>query len=149
MPDSSGVAAILEGIGATGSALTVTLLWDAPADLDLHFSCDDGSQIFYGAPSVESCQGTLDADMQASNYGNIRGDGVQGQIENISLGVAVDGHAYSGKVVYYSGSANAEFQVIFSGTDGEGHLHVYGQEHVAEFTGGEHAYSFVYSSPDN
>lgn len=148
LPDTSAVESILEGIGASGAPLTVTLLWDAEVDLDLYFHCDDGSVISYQMLSNEACLGTLDADMTASNYGNIRGDGVQGQIENISVGQPVEGHAYEGKVRYYSGDVATEFQVIFSGTDGDGVLHVYGQEHVAEFNGAgtDHAYSFTYTN---
>jgi hypothetical protein len=84
--------------------------------------------------------------MTAGDYGNVRGDGVQGQVENISVGQPVDQHSYNGKVQYYGGGVNAEFQVIFSGTDGDGVLHVYGQAHVAEFSGPgtEHEYSFTY-----
>jgi hypothetical protein len=44
-PDSSEVQAILSGINAPVSPLTVTLLWNAAADLDLYFYCDDGSVI--------------------------------------------------------------------------------------------------------
>lgn len=57
------MAGILDGIGATGAQLTVTLLWDAEVDLDLHFSCDDGTEIFYGNLVADECLGTLDADM--------------------------------------------------------------------------------------
>lgn len=72
--------------------------------------------------------------MQAGDYNQERGDGSLGQVENISVGNAVDGGEYHGRVHYYSGSGNAEFQAIFSGVDAEGHLHVYGQEHVADFS---------------
>jgi len=67
-------------------------------------------------------------------------------VENISVGMPQDGFAYNGQVHYYAGSGNAEFQVIFSGTDGDGVLHVYGQEYVAEFTTGAHQFSFTYNS---
>jgi len=73
--------------------------------------------------------------MYASDYQHVRGDGSIGQIENISLGVAVEGHTYAGYVQYYAPTdgPNAPFQVIFSGTDSNGVLHVYGQEYVADF----------------
>lgn len=45
--------------------------------------------------------------MTAANYGNDRGDGVQGQIENISVGLPVEGHEYNGKVRYYGGTGDA------------------------------------------
>lgn len=47
-PSTDEVNAILEAIGATGATLTVTMLYNAPVDLDLHFSCADGSMIYYG-----------------------------------------------------------------------------------------------------
>jgi len=46
-PDSDGVAAILSAIGADPAPLTITLIWDAPVDLDLYFYCDDGAVINY------------------------------------------------------------------------------------------------------
>jgi len=84
--------------------------------------------------------------MTASNYGNDRGDGVQGQIENISVGTPVDGQAYNGKVNYYGGSGNAPFQLVFSGTDSQGTLHVYGVQDVADMTSGDHNYSFTFQA---
>lgn len=87
--------------------------------------------------------------MQASNYGNIRGDGVQGQIENISVGYGVHGHAYTGQVVYYSGEENAPFTVMFSGVDDSGVRHVYDSETIDTFgPGGNHPFEFVYNDPD-
>jgi len=71
--------------------------------------------------------------MQASNYPNTRGDGNQGQIENISVGLGVHGHAYTGKVVYYSGEGNVPFTVMFSGVDDAGVRHVYNSESVSTF----------------
>lgn len=85
-PSADTVNQILEAIGATGATLTVTMLYNAPVDLDLHFSCADGSMIYYGNTNNENCAGTLDVDMQANHQGNVRGDGSTGQIENISLG---------------------------------------------------------------
>ena len=95
-----------------------------------------------------SCGGTLDVDMREPHYGNIRGDGVQGQVENIQVGMPQEGFAYNGQVHYNLGSGNAEFQVIFSGTNGEGVLQVYGQEYVAKFdtVGMAHQFSFTYNS---
>lgn len=83
--------------------------------------------------------------MQASNQGNVRGDGTTGQIENISLGQGSEGHTYTGYVNYYSGSGNAPFQLIFSGTDpATGTLHVYEQQYVDPFESGTHNYEFTY-----
>ena len=48
-PDTSAIAAILQQIGVTSAPLTVTLLYNAPVDLDLHFYCASGEEIFYGA----------------------------------------------------------------------------------------------------
>lgn len=47
--------------------------------------------------------------MGAGSVDHVRGDGSIGQIENISLGEAVDGYAYAGYVNYYSGSEDAPF----------------------------------------
>jgi len=150
-PEADAVSAILLGINAPTAPLTLTLLWNAQVDLDLYFYCQDGSQVNYqntGANPNANCGGTLDADMQASSFGNTRGDGSVGQVENISVQGPQEGFEYSGKVNYFAGSGNAEFQVIFSGTDPEGVLHVYGQEYVADFaTGGaNHEFSFTYSN---
>lgn len=116
----------------------------------MYFQCDDGSDISYQNTNNEACGGTLDKDMQAGDIDFSRGDAGSGQVENISVGTAADGHTYNGQVKYYSGSGNAEFQVIFSGMDESGHLHVYGQEHVETFdtAGSIHPYSFTYSDPD-
>lgn len=46
-PDASGIAAILAAIGADPAPLTITLIWNDNVDLDLHFYCDDGTEIFY------------------------------------------------------------------------------------------------------
>lgn len=150
LPDNTAVAEILAGIGATSAPLTVTLLWNAPVDLDLHFSCDDGSEISYEHLTQEACGGSLDKDMVADGYNAVRGDGSLGQVENISVGNAVAGAEYYGRVHYYSGEGNAEFQAIFSGVDAEGHLHVYGQEHVADFAVSQawHDFHFTYADPD-
>lgn len=77
-PSVDAAAEILTGLGIAFKPMMVTLMWDAPVDLDLHYSCGDGTPIYYGNSNNQNCGGTLDADMQASNYGNIRGDGVQG-----------------------------------------------------------------------
>jgi len=116
----------------------------------LYFQCDDGSDISYQNTANEACGGSLDKDMQAGDIDFVRGSAGSGQVENISVGSAVNGHTYSGRVRYYGGSGNAEFQVIFSGVDDSGHLHVYGQEHVATFdtAGVDHPYSFTYTDPD-
>lgn len=69
-------------------------------------------------------------------------------VENISVGMPQEGFAYNGQVHYFSGSGNAEFQVIFSGTDGDGVLQVFGQEYVADFAtqNQAHQFSFTYST---
>ena len=88
-------------------------------------------------------------DMQADKFNDVRGDGSLGQIENISLGLVNDGDVFQGKVKYYSGSGNTPFQVVYSGVDADGNLHVFGQEFVEVFdTPGQiHEYSFTYSQP--
>ena len=88
----------------------------------------------------------------------MRGDGSLGQVENISVGWPADGETarsepaygttFTGKVHYYGGEGNAEFQVVFSGTDADGNLHVFGQDALTDFTGGEHHYSFTYADPN-
>lgn len=147
-PAADAMIDILAAIGAPAADLTVTLLYNAPVDLDLHFSCDDGSQIYYGNTNNDACLGTLDMDQQADLYDNVRGDGSLGQIENISVGAGLDGHTYAGKVVYYSGSGNAPFQLVFSGVDGDGVRHVFGQQYVETFdsAGSEHPYSYSYTA---
>jgi len=149
-PAADAVQSILTGIGAPTAPLTLTLLWNAPVDLDLYFYCQDGSVVNYqnaGGNANPACGGTLDADMREAEYNQVRGDGSQGQVENISVQQPSDGFGYSGKVQYYAGSGNAEFQVIFSGTDGDGVLHVYGQEYVQEFStvSANHEFSFTYT----
>ena len=66
-PQVDAVAAILTAIGAPESPLTLTLLWDAPVDLDLYFYCQDGSVVNYqnaNGNANPACGGTLDADMR-------------------------------------------------------------------------------------
>lgn len=88
--------------------------------------------------------------MVASNYGQDRGDGQPGQVENISIGIPVEGHSYNGKVKFFStnGPDPVSFLLMFSGVDSEGVLHVYGSEAVAEFgpSGSEHPYSLLFSN---
>ena len=70
-PSSDGVAGILEGIGAASAPLTVTLLWNAPVDLDLYLYCPDGSAVgWQSGVGVynPACDGKLDHDMQAGSY---------------------------------------------------------------------------------
>jgi hypothetical protein len=93
LPDTSEVAGILQGIGASSAPLTVTLLWNAQVDLDLYFACDDGSDISYQNTNNEACGGTLDADAVASGYNVERyAGGSLGQVENISVQNAAEGH---------------------------------------------------------
>lgn len=127
--------------------MTVTLLYRANVDLDMHFYCDNGAHIYYGATSVADCQASLDYDAQASAVDNTYGDPVAytGQVENISLGAAVPGHTYNGYINYYSGSEDTPFQVVFSGFDSNGDFHVYGQVVVESFTSGNHEFTFQYN----
>jgi uncharacterized protein YfaP (DUF2135 family) len=130
--------------------LTVTLLYRAAVDLDMHFYCDNGDHIFYGATSVASCQATLDHDDQASAVNNVYADAdgntiYEGQVENISLGLAVEGHTYNGKINYYSGSEDTPFQVIFSGFDAEGNFSVFDQVAVETFTTGDHTFTYCHN----
>jgi len=45
----------MEAIGVTvgegAPEMTVTLIWSAEVDLDLYYSCDDGTEVGYGAPN--------------------------------------------------------------------------------------------------
>lgn len=63
-PSADTVTSILQAIGAYNPSveLTVTLLYRANVDLDLHFYCDNGAHIYYGAPSVADCGASLDYD---------------------------------------------------------------------------------------
>ena len=55
------IGAILGSIGAGDAALMVTLIWNAQSDIDLHFFCDDGTEIWYSSPGpAGNCQGRLD-----------------------------------------------------------------------------------------
>ena len=54
----------LERAGARIGAVTVTLMWDSNADLDLAVTCPNGETISYG--NGRACEGELDVDM---NYG--------------------------------------------------------------------------------
>jgi len=130
-PDNSALEAILTGIGVTGAPLTVTLLWTGEVDLDLYMYCPNtGTGIGYdfGVNVMNpDCNGKLDWDHVEDAYGFVRGDGSTGQIENISINDVSEGTTFNGVVNYY-GYSNApqSFQVVFSGTDFDGHLHVYG-----------------------
>lgn len=58
--DDSSIRAILGGIVDISNPppLMSTLLWDANVDLDLYFSCSDGSEIGYGV--TNTCGGAVD-----------------------------------------------------------------------------------------
>lgn len=45
--------------------LNFALVWDSPADLDLHVTCPSGGTINYISPRSASCGGVLDVDMNA------------------------------------------------------------------------------------
>lgn len=160
-PSTDGVAGILSGIGAASAPLTVTLLWNAPVDLDLYLYCPDGSEVGYNSGVGvlnPACDAKLDHDMVADGYNVARGDGSLGQVENISVGLEADeetgqartapadGTTFVGDVHYYGGSGPADFQVVFSGTDAEGTLHVFGQEFVEGFSNGYHEFSVTYTA---
>lgn len=120
----------------------------------MHFWCDNGAHIFYGARSIDDgvCVATLDADNQAASvdviYADPDGNTVyQGQVENISIGTAVDGHTYDGKINYYDGSEDTPFQVIFSGFDGAGGFHVFDQVAVESFTSGDYPFTYTHTAP--
>jgi hypothetical protein len=62
------VGAILSGVSidsANPPKLTITMLYEAYADLDLYFSCANGDEVGYGA--ANSC-GQVDIDNVASHY---------------------------------------------------------------------------------
>jgi len=62
----AGVESIIASLGvdpAEPAPLTITLIWNAAADLDLLFLCDDGSQIDYlSAEATGGCQGRFDKE---------------------------------------------------------------------------------------
>lgn len=118
----------------------------------MHFYCDNGAHIYYGATTVSDCLATLDHDDQADAVNNVYSDPegnvvYEGQVENISIGTAVDGHTYNGKINYYSGSEDAPFQVIFSGFDGAGNFYIFDQVAVESHTSGDHTFTYTHSSP--
>lgn len=78
-----------------------------------------------------------------------------GQIENISLPSALVGHEYTGRVHYFSGSANAPFSLVVAGTNNAGVLGVYFQEDVSDFImtpegnrPADYTYSYLYTDPN-
>lgn len=62
------VIAEAEGIGGNGD-LKVTLLWDFPADIDLHVSQPSGHEIFFRNPSDPQSGGSLDVDNRVGGPG--------------------------------------------------------------------------------
>jgi hypothetical protein len=137
--------------------LTLTVLWHADVDLDLYLSCGDGTEIGYGGSP--SCSGRVDKDMMAADMTYVRGDGSEGQIENISLDVAVPGTTYVGRIHYFSGQegANARFSAIISGVTSAGELTVYYQhdheEYIMTYDGTDYhkpddfTFDFFYEAP--
>ncbi|NBC34366.1 MAG: hypothetical protein GVY13_16940, partial [Alphaproteobacteria bacterium] len=53
----------LDREGGQRGEVTVTLMWNSDADLDLHVECPGDRTIFYGSP--RACGGELDVDMNA------------------------------------------------------------------------------------
>lgn len=97
-----------EEVGGTGD-IKVTLLWDFPADLDLHVLQPNGNEIYYSNRRDPSTGGQLDTD-------NTHGG--RGSAENIYWQNPPHGD-YLVSVVYYSEKNNVhggDFSVIlFSG----------------------------------
>ncbi len=81
--DSSTLTNRLGTVGAGHGAITVSMLWGTPDDLDLHMDTPDGSHIYYGHKDGQG--GTLDVDMNASTI-------VDSPIENIYFPTPEDGH---------------------------------------------------------
>ncbi len=80
--------------GGTGSALEISLRWDAPAgvDLDLHVYEPSGERIYWNH-KTSATGGTLDWDNQCNGYEN-------GRTENVSYEAPVSG-VYKVEVHYY------------------------------------------------
>ncbi len=52
--------------------VTVTLMWNGDADLDLRVTCPNGEEVFFNQPNA--CGGTLDVDMNAADAGGPTSD---------------------------------------------------------------------------
>jgi len=65
----------LDREGGRRGEVTVTLMWNSDADLDLHVECPGDRSIFYGSP--RACGGELDVDM------NVGGTMSSEPVENI------------------------------------------------------------------
>lgn len=69
-----------EAAGGETGDVTITLIWNDPADLDLHLLCPNGQKIFYG--DKNECGGRLDIDANAGQ------EVLAAPIENIQLSAA-------------------------------------------------------------
>jgi hypothetical protein len=75
-PQRSEIDQRLDRERARSGEYQVTLLWDGPADLDLHVRCPGGGHIYFEARNA--CGGELDVDMNAQG-----GRGSGSPVENV------------------------------------------------------------------
>lgn len=104
--ESDELVAAAEGIGGTGD-LKVTLLWDFPADIDLHVLEPNGNEISYRNRKDSRTGGSLDVDNRT---------GGEGSAENIFWSNPQSG-LYKVWIHYFSGS-------IRNGAEGSGDCNV-------------------------
>jgi len=92
----------IEQEGGTEGELTITLIWEGDADLDLSVVCPDGSTIDYNGPFSPACGGRLDIDTN-QRTANISPD----PIENITWENTPPRGAYTIKVNNYAADRSA------------------------------------------
>ena len=80
-----------------GGDLKITLLWDFPADIDLHILQPNGREIFYRNPVDRRTGGYLDVDNRA---------GGNGSAENVYYSSPLSGR-YKVYLKYYSASSES------------------------------------------